>query len=129
MYCPSADHPIGLSSCRRAIVSEAMEDIYVSNKDVFHPFEELTKMNPEQEPKKLYRRPSDQQLGGVCSGLAEYFKIDSSLIRITFAVLALAGGPGLLLYLLLWAIVPEKKEPEFDDVIEIYDRPSSAVEE
>ena len=62
-----------------------------------------------QEPvKKLYRSRTDRQLAGVCGGLASYFGIDVTIVRILFVVLALAGGPGLILYIILALIVPEE---------------------
>lgn len=46
-------------------------------------------------------------LAGVCGGLADYFNIDPTIVRIIFFVLLLPGGlPGLLPYLVLWALVP-----------------------
>jgi phage shock protein PspC (stress-responsive transcriptional regulator) len=47
----------------------------------------------------------------VCSGLAGYFSIDPLLVRIAFVLLALATGAGVVLYLLLWLLVPEAAEP------------------
>ena len=44
----------------------------------------------------------------MCGGLAEYFKIDATLIPVLFIVFAVLGGPGLLAYVLLWIIVPEQ---------------------
>lgn len=55
---------------------------------------------------RLYRSKTDQVLGGVCGGLAEYLKIDSIWIRLLFVLLALGSGVGLMIYLLLWIIVP-----------------------
>ena len=46
-------------------------------------------------------------IAGVCGGLAEYSGIDATIIRILFVVLALAGGPGLLIYLVLWVVLPK----------------------
>jgi phage shock protein PspC (stress-responsive transcriptional regulator) len=70
-------------------------------------------MNSEIETKKLYRSYIDKQIAGVCGGVAQYFKIDSSLVRIAFAVLTIAGGgSGLLLYLLAWGIVPRPNNVE-----------------
>ncbi len=57
--------------------------------------------------KKLYRSRSDKKLNGVCGGLAEYFGVDATIVRLLFVLLALAGGPGVILYFILWAIVPE----------------------
>lgn len=44
---------------------------------------------------------------GVCGGLAEYFGVDSTLVRLIAVVLALLGGSGLLLYLVAWIIMPK----------------------
>jgi phage shock protein C len=45
-------------------------------------------------------------LGGVCGGLGEFFGIDPTLVRLFFVLLALLGGHGVLIYLILWLIVP-----------------------
>ncbi len=58
--------------------------------------------------KKLYRSRTDSILAGVCGGLAEYFDIDPSLVRVGAVLLTLAWGAGLLAYLVLWLIVPQK---------------------
>jgi phage shock protein C len=55
---------------------------------------------------RLYRSQTDRMVAGVCGGLAKYFNIDPTVIRLVFLVMALAGGPGVLLYLLLWIITP-----------------------
>lgn len=57
-------------------------------------------------PKKLYRSETDKYIGGVCSGLADYFGIDVLIFRIIFVVAAIFGGAGLLIYLILWIAVP-----------------------
>ena len=56
--------------------------------------------------RKLYRSKTDRKLAGVCGGLAQYFNIDPTLIRVLFVVLAILGGSGLVLYVALWIIVP-----------------------
>ncbi len=56
--------------------------------------------------KKLYRSQTDQMLGGVCGGLAEYLGLDSTLVRLFFVLVTLFSGTGGLLYLVLWLIVP-----------------------
>lgn len=58
--------------------------------------------------KKLYRSNLDKKIGGVCGGIAEYFDVDSSLIRILAVILLLSTEFGLLSYLIIWAIVPSK---------------------
>ncbi len=60
------------------------------------------------EAKKLYRNPADQMIAGVCSGLAEYLTLDVTVIRLIFVLLALMGGNGLLIYLILWLVMPVK---------------------
>lgn len=59
------------------------------------------------EPKKLYRSSTDKMIAGVCAGLGAYFGVDPTIVRIIFVVLGLAGGPGVLLYLILWVLVKE----------------------
>lgn len=60
------------------------------------------------EVKKLYRSREDRVFGGVCGGLAEYFALDSTLIRLLFVFFAFAGGPGFLAYIIMLFVVPEK---------------------
>jgi phage shock protein C len=60
--------------------------------------------------RRLYRSRTDRKLAGVCGGLAQYFNIDAILMRVLFVVLALLGGPGLVIYLMLWIVVPEEPE-------------------
>lgn len=56
--------------------------------------------------KKLYRSNKDKIIAGVCAGLAEYFDLDVTLVRIIFVVIVLAGGAGVLAYIILWILVP-----------------------
>ena len=57
--------------------------------------------------KRLYRARSDRKLAGVCAGIADYFGWDPTLVRVGWIVLTLMGGSGILLYLLLWMVMPE----------------------
>jgi len=63
------------------------------------------------ETKRLYRSNRDVMLGGVAGGLAEYFNLDPTLVRLIFVLLALAGGPGIIIYLILWIIMPRNPNP------------------
>lgn len=66
----------------------------------------------QQEERRLRRSRSDQVLGGVCAGIAHYFNTDPLLIRLVFVVFTLAQGAGVLLYVLLWVLMPvEGAEP------------------
>lgn len=60
------------------------------------------------ENKQLKRSNTNKQVAGVCGGLGEYLNIDPTLIRIFFVLATLAGGPGLLLYIILWVVMPEE---------------------
>lgn len=61
--------------------------------------------------KRLYRNPDDAVLGGVCGGLGTYFNIDPVWIRIIFLLLILAGGVTLLVYIILWIVIPKAETP------------------
>jgi phage shock protein C len=63
----------------------------------------------EEETKRLYRSRKDRVLFGVCGGIADYFKIDPTLVRIAWVILTLIYGAGIILYIVLALIVP--KEP------------------
>jgi len=60
-------------------------------------------------PKRLIRSRTDRMIAGVCGGLAEYFDLDVSIIRILFVVLTIftAAFPGILVYIIMWIVVPE----------------------
>lgn len=60
--------------------------------------------------KKLTRSRSDRWLAGVCGGIAEYFDVDSTLIRVLFILFGFAVGGGILIYIILWIIIPEAPE-------------------
>jgi len=59
-----------------------------------------------EKPKRLSRSEKEKVLGGVCGGLAAYFNIDPAIARIVFALISLAWGSGVIIYLLLWAVLP-----------------------
>jgi phage shock protein C len=68
----------------------------------------MSKEEMMEEGKRLYRSTTDRMVAGVCTGLAEYFNVDPTLVRLLFVIFALAGGPGLLAYIVLWLVVPEE---------------------
>ena len=67
--------------------------------------------------KKLQRDTQHRVIGGVCSGLANYFDIDASLVRVLFAVAFFVFSSGFWIYLLLWIVMPAasvgKAEPSY----------------
>ncbi|MBR2784249.1 MAG: PspC domain-containing protein [Firmicutes bacterium] len=66
--------------------------------------------------KNLYRSKAHRMLGGVCGGIADYFGIDATIIRLLYLVLSIftAGFPGLLLYIICLFVIPE--DPGYTDV-------------
>lgn len=56
--------------------------------------------------KKLQRDTNNKVIGGVCSGLANYFDIDASLVRLLFAFMFLCASAGFWLYIILWVVMP-----------------------
>jgi phage shock protein C len=69
------------------------------------PLDQPTWQQPPTRP-QLRRSSTDSMIGGVAGGLAEYSGIDAVLWRVGFVALTLAGGAGVVLYLLLWVLVP-----------------------
>ncbi len=68
-------------------------------------------MNSGDETKVLVRSRKGRMVAGVCAGLAEYFGMDVTLVRVIVAVIAfITGGAGVLAYLVAWAIIPEEGE-------------------
>lgn len=63
--------------------------------------------------KKLYKSNKNKMLFGVCSGLAEYFNLDVTIVRIIFVILALLSGSGIIIYLVAALIMPN--HDKFDD--------------
>jgi len=64
--------------------------------------------------KKLYRSQKDYILGGVCGGIAEYFDVDSILIRLITIILIFSGA-GLLIYIFMWIIIPTSEDNDKKD--------------
>lgn len=64
--------------------------------------------------KKLYRRKNNRMLLGVCSGMADYFNIDPTVVRVIWVFLSLVYGLGLLAYLICGFIIPEQPQDYID---------------
>jgi phage shock protein C len=64
------------------------------------------------EQKRLIRSTVDRKVGGVASGLARYFEIDTTFVRLAFVIMALLNGMGVLFYLVLWLIIPDEDSRE-----------------
>ena len=60
--------------------------------------------------KKLRLSQTDKKIGGVCGGLAKFLGIDSTAVRVAMALLVFVGGMSLLVYLIMWLIIPDEVE-------------------
>ncbi len=58
--------------------------------------------------KRLYRSSTDVKLAGVCAGVAEYFEVDPTLVRLATVFLSLASGVGVLMYIAGAIIIPQR---------------------
>jgi len=61
--------------------------------------------------RRLYRSRDEKMIGGVCGGLAAYFSVDPTLVRLIWVIVTLVGGAGVLLYIVLWVIMPLAPPP------------------
>ena len=68
--------------------------------------------------KKLYRSEKDYKIAGVCGGIAEYFDVDSTLIRLLTVIFVLLGGAGVVAYIIAWIIVPKNPGQVSDDKLD-----------
>lgn len=62
--------------------------------------------------REWYRSRRGKRVAGVCAGLAEEFGISTTPLRLAFILLTLLGGPGVVLYIILWVIMPYRDEPK-----------------
>lgn len=62
------------------------------------------------DTKRLTRSRTECWIGGVCGGIGNYFNVDATVIRVVFVLAALIMGGGLLIYLILWLIIPLEAE-------------------
>ncbi len=60
---------------------------------------------------RILRSRTDRMVGGVCGGLAKYLGVDPTLVRLVFVILALGGGAGVPIYIVLWIVIPPEDRP------------------
>ena len=69
---------------------------------------EVQPQPPRPPVRRLYRSETNRMMAGVCGGLADYFNVDATLIRVIFVVVAvLSGGAGAVVYGVMWLLVPD----------------------
>ena len=76
------------------------------------------------ENRRLSRNPMNRVIGGVCSGLAEYFGLDTALVRIAFVIAFMFASFGFWIYIILWAVLPVSGQQTIDN-----GQPSESVSE
>ncbi|MEN1759357.1 PspC domain-containing protein [Anoxynatronum sibiricum] len=78
--------------------------------------------------KRFYRARTDKKLAGVCAGIANYFEIDPTLVRLIWIVFTFAGGTGILAYIIAAIIMPEEPFDYFETRQQQYQSPSNQSE-
>lgn len=58
--------------------------------------------------RKLYRSTTDKMVAGICGGIAEYFDIDSTIIRLIWILLFIGAGSGIIAYIICWIVIPKR---------------------
>lgn len=72
--------------------------------------------------KKLYRVEDSKMIAGVCGGVAEYFNVDPTIVRVLWAAASLFAGGGVILYIIMAIIVPVKSEVIVGNIIDKKDQ-------
>lgn len=68
----------------------------------------------EPETRKLYRSRTDRSIAGICGGLADFFHIDATVMRLIMLFLIIFGGLSIWAYIILWIIIPEEPARKFN---------------
>ena len=68
----------------------------------------------EPETRKLYRSRTDRSIAGICGGLADFFHVDTTVMRLLMLFLIIFGGLSIWAYIILWIIIPEQPAPKFN---------------
>ena len=66
------------------------------------------KTKEKQSSTRLYRSETNRVIAGVCGGLGNFFNVDATLVRLIFILITLFGGGGVILYIILWLIIPNQ---------------------
>ena len=82
---------------------------YLVDDEIFEDEPQPSYRKKSEPSRKLFRDTDNSYIGGVSSGLAHYFGIDAIWIRLAWILLVFGAGTGILLYILLWILVPEAK--------------------
>jgi phage shock protein PspC (stress-responsive transcriptional regulator) len=66
---------------------------------------------------RLYRSEDNRIIGGVCGGIAEVYDLDPSLVRLGLVLFTLAGGSGILAYIIAWIVIPTESEVKKEEKV------------
>lgn len=99
------------------VVSESEVDELIAQMGTVKDFEQFEgdehvkdePLKKRDSSKRLYRDVENQMIAGVAAGIANYFGIDPTIVRLIFAATVLFGGAGVIIYIILWVVVPEAK--------------------
>ncbi|KJD31159.1 phage-shock protein [Tamlana nanhaiensis] len=100
---------IGIKQVDEVIAIMGQPEDYIVDDEIFEDEPSTTYTKKTTKSKKLFRDADNSYVGGVSSGLAHYFGIDTIWIRLAWIILIFGLGTGILLYILLWILVPEAK--------------------
>ena len=103
----SSQQSVSLALVNRITAQLGMPD----GKPEFEENFEYKEEQPMNPVKKLYLDVESRKIGGVCSGLAAYFDIDVTIVRIIFLALLICGSFGFWLYLIIWIVAPKAMTP------------------
>lgn len=62
------------------------------------------------ETRKLQRSTSNKMIAGICAGIGKYFNLDPTIIRVIYVLMVFFAGFGILLYLILWLVIPSESQ-------------------
>ena len=79
--------------------------------------------------RKLRRSTDNKMIGGVAAGVADFFDIDATIVRVVWAIAALFGGFGIILYLIMWIVVPEAEGQAGGQADDVADEPEAGEDE
>lgn len=100
---------IGISQVDEVISIMGQPEDYLVDDEIFEDEPKTSYKTNTTPSKKLFRDTDNSYIGGVSSGLAHYFGVDAIWIRLAWILLIFGAGTGVLLYILLWILVPEAK--------------------
>ena len=103
-----------ISSTRKVVTLEDIQEVMAQMGDPndisgAEKSEQHHQFTGRKKARRMYRDPDNRVLGGVCSGLGSYWQVEANLLRVLFVFLAIFGMAGVLIYIILWIVLPEAK--------------------